>query len=207
LRASRIWRAFGSRRFRRFARDDDARGQRARIGVARALDRHANIVDVLLFRHVLQMRDQIELRATGFAQAEGSPAQPDNIIGALRLLHARNETAQGFRRRITAIGDAYFAFDAGAAVERLAAMFVGGKDWLGRISKKGNTYIRRLLVTSATSMLRYARAMKAAGADWVKGLLQRRPAWLVTVAMANKTARIAWAVMMKGETFEFRPAA
>ena len=71
------------------------------------------------------MRDQIELRATWFAQAEGAPAQPDNIIGALRLLHARNEAAQGFRRRITAIGDAYFAFDAGAAVKRLAAMFVG----------------------------------------------------------------------------------
>jgi transposase len=77
----------------------------------------------------------------------------------------------------------------------------GGKDRLGRISKKGNTYIRRLLVTGATSMLRYARAKTAAGADWVNGLLQRRPARLVTVAMANKTARIAWAVMMKGENF------
>jgi transposase len=77
----------------------------------------------------------------------------------------------------------------------------GGKDRLGRISKKGNTYIRRLLVTGATSMLRYARAKTAAGADWVNGLLQRRPARLVTVAMANKTARIAWAVMVKGENF------
>ena len=77
----------------------------------------------------------------------------------------------------------------------------GGKDRLGRISKKGNTYIRRLLVTGATSMLRYARAKTAAGADWVNSLLQRRPARLVTVAMANKTARIAWAVMMKGENF------
>lgn len=77
----------------------------------------------------------------------------------------------------------------------------GGKERLGRISKKGNTYIRRLLVTGATSMLRYARAKTAAGADWVNGLLQRRPARLVTVAMANKTARIAWAVMAKGENF------
>ena len=72
----------------------------------------------------------------------------------------------------------------------------GGKERLGRISKKGNTYIRRLLVTGATSMVRYARAKTAAAADWVNGLLQRRPARLVTVAMANKTARIAWAVMM-----------
>ena len=50
-------------------------------------------------------------------------------------------------------------------------------------------------------MLRFARAKTAAGADWVNGLLQRRPARLVTVAMANKTARIAWAVMVSGENF------
>lgn len=77
----------------------------------------------------------------------------------------------------------------------------GGKERLGRISKKGNTYIRRLLVTGATSMLRYARAKTAPGADWVNGLLQRRPARFVTVAMANKTARIAWAVMAREENF------
>jgi transposase len=77
----------------------------------------------------------------------------------------------------------------------------GNKERLGRISKKGNTYIRRLLVAGATSMLRYARLKTAAGADWVNGLLKRRPARLVTVAMANKTARISWAVMVKGQNF------
>jgi transposase len=76
----------------------------------------------------------------------------------------------------------------------------GSKERLGRISKKGNTYIRRLLA-GATSMLRYARAKTATGAAWVNGLLQRLPARLVTVAMANKTARISWAVMVKGENF------
>jgi transposase len=77
----------------------------------------------------------------------------------------------------------------------------GGKDRLGRISKQGNPYIRRLLVIGATSMLRYARASTAPGADWVNGLLERRPARLVTVAMANKTARIAWALLSRGETY------
>ncbi len=76
-----------------------------------------------------------------------------------------------------------------------------GKDRLGRISKQGNPYIRRLLVIGATSMLRYARAKTAPGADWVNGLLERRPPRLVTVAMANKTARIAWALLSKGETY------
>ena len=77
----------------------------------------------------------------------------------------------------------------------------GNKERLGRISKKGNTYIRRLLVAGATSMLRYARLKTAAEADWVKGPLKRRPARLVSVAMANKTARISWAVMVKGQNF------
>ena len=77
----------------------------------------------------------------------------------------------------------------------------GGKDRLGRISKQGNRYIRRLLVIGATSVLRHARAKSAPGADWVNGLLERRPPRLVTVAMANKTARIAWALLTKGETY------
>ncbi len=50
-------------------------------------------------------------------------------------------------------------------------------------------------------MLRYARAKNAPGADWEKGLLERRPARLVTVAMANKTARIAWAVLAHKEPY------
>ena len=83
----------------------------------------------------------------------------------------------------------------------------GGKDRLGRISKQGNPYIRRLLVIGATSMLRYARAKTAPGADWVNGLLERRPARLVTVAMANKTARIAWALLSKEETYRAPSAA
>ena len=46
-------------------------------------------------------------------------------------------------------------------------------------------------------MLRYARARSAPGADWVKALLERRPPRLVTVAMANKMARIAWVLLAR----------
>jgi transposase len=77
----------------------------------------------------------------------------------------------------------------------------GGKDRLGRISKKGNRYIRTLLVIGATAMLHRVRAKNGPMAAWVNGLLERRPARLVTVAMANKTARIAWALMARGETY------
>jgi transposase len=77
----------------------------------------------------------------------------------------------------------------------------GGKDRLGRISKKGNTYIRRLLVTGATSMLRYARAKTAAGADWPR---ERHHANVVAVALANKNARIAWSLLASGLNYDPR---
>jgi transposase len=78
----------------------------------------------------------------------------------------------------------------------------GGKERSGSISKMGDTYLRTLLVIGATSIIRYARSKAAAGATWITALLARRPARLVTVAVANKTARIAWTVM--AEQREYR---
>lgn len=79
----------------------------------------------------------------------------------------------------------------------------GGKERLGRISKMGDRYLRKLLVVGATSVVRRART--ANSAPWVSKLLERKPTRLVTVAMANKTARIVWAVLARGEAY--RPAA
>lgn len=79
----------------------------------------------------------------------------------------------------------------------------GGKDRLGRISKMGDRYLRKLLVVGATSVVRRARDTKSN--PWVGKLLERKPTRLVTVAMANKTARIVWAVLARGEAY--RPAA
>lgn len=77
----------------------------------------------------------------------------------------------------------------------------GGKDRLGRISKKGDGYLRKLLVVGATSVIRRARTGAMAAGGWIRSLLERRPARVVTVAMANKTARIAWAVLKRGEAY------
>ena len=81
----------------------------------------------------------------------------------------------------------------------------GGKDRLGRISKMGDGYLRKLLVVGATSVIRRARTGASASSPWINALLGRRPARVVTVAMANKTARIAWAVLVRGEVY--RPPA
>lgn len=83
----------------------------------------------------------------------------------------------------------------------------GGRTRLGRISKKGNSQLRRLLVAGATALLRHVRTHKSATGEWVRSLAAKKPARLVTVALANKTARIVWAVLAKGETYQPRMAA
>ena len=77
----------------------------------------------------------------------------------------------------------------------------GGKARLGRITKAGNREIRTLLVLGATSMVHRAGAWNSAAGAWVRGLLERRPVRLVTVALANKMARIAWALMTRDEAY------
>jgi len=77
----------------------------------------------------------------------------------------------------------------------------GDKERLGRISKRGDKYIRRLLVIGATSVIRYARSKTAQRNDWLNRLLARRPARLVSVALANKMARIAWVVLARGDIY------
>lgn len=77
----------------------------------------------------------------------------------------------------------------------------GGKQTLGGISKQGNRYLRKLLVLAATSLLNVVSKRNGALREWIVGLLARKPARLVTVAIANKLARIVWAMMKTGEGF------
>jgi transposase len=80
----------------------------------------------------------------------------------------------------------------------------GGKERLGRISKMGNTTLRKLLVMGAMSILRRAKNAETAP-QWIKGLLARRPSKVVAIAMANKAARIAFALLTKGDVYRRSP--
>jgi transposase len=77
----------------------------------------------------------------------------------------------------------------------------GGKTRLGRITKAGNREIRKLLVLGATSMVYRAPQWNSALGGWIRKLLERRPVRLVTVALANKMARMAWALMTRREVY------
>ena len=76
----------------------------------------------------------------------------------------------------------------------------GGKARLGSISKQGDRYLRRLLVVGGASIVKMAKIFPWRY-PWVVRLLERKPAKVVIIAVANKLARIAWAIMSKGKTF------
>ena len=76
----------------------------------------------------------------------------------------------------------------------------GGKQKLGPISKQGDRYLRRILVVGAHAVLRRAR-QHPEKYPWLTQLLARRPFKVVAVALANKMARIAWALLAKGGTY------
>jgi transposase len=78
----------------------------------------------------------------------------------------------------------------------------GGRERLGHISKQGDQYLRWLLVAGAMSVIRQARHKDPALIPWLAHMLATKPAKLVAVAQANKTARIAWALLRNGGTYQ-----
>lgn len=80
----------------------------------------------------------------------------------------------------------------------------GGKERLGHISKMGDQYIRRLLVLGMTSRIRSIRLEPEKFDPWFADILSRKPSRVAAIAMANKTARMIWAVLTRNEPYKVR---
>src|SRR4030088_3426570 len=78
----------------------------------------------------------------------------------------------------------------------------GGKEPLRRISKKGDRHLRRPFVAGALAVIRYAKIHGTGHRPWLTALLGRRPAKVAAIALANKIARMAWAMMARGERYK-----
>src|SRR5918993_1453577 len=157
------------------------------------------------------VRETLNLLATALDAVD---AQIDAIEAKIATWHKANPTSQRLAT-IPGIGpliaSAITATVADPAAFRSGREFAawlgltprqkstGGKQRLGRITRKGDQYLRRLLIVGAQTVLLRSKAAKAN--PWIQGLLARCARLKVAVALANKTARIAWAVMMRGECY------
>ena len=78
----------------------------------------------------------------------------------------------------------------------------GGKDKFGRISKQGDRYLRSLFTAGALAVIRCAKIHGTSHRPWLTALLARRPTKVAAIALANKLARMAWAMMARNEPYK-----
>lgn len=195
------------------------RGHMAELGIIapQGIARVADLVAVLMREDTASVPALARQALLGLAaELEALGARVDDIEAAILAWHKDNETS---RRLATIPGIGPITASAIVATitnptrfhsARQFAAWIGlvpkqhssgGKQRQGGISKQGDRTLRRLLVLGATAVIRHARTKTTPQTAWLRGVLERRPARLASVAQANKTARIVWALLTRGESY------
>ena len=141
------------------------------------------------------------------------------LLGLEKEISRRSEADPDARRLMTITGIGSIAATAILALTPVAGSFkrgrdfaawlgltpvqrsTGGKQKLGSISLRGERTIRRLLILGATTVVRHVLMRKERADTWLDRMIERKPKMLITVALANKTARIVWALLIKGGVY------
>ena len=199
------------------------RGLMAEFGIVAAKGRHGLGELLAILNDPADRRIASPLREGLLAIAETLAGIDRKLEAIDRQLVAAGRENPTYRHLITAPGYGPIVASAMAAIVVNPAAFkrgsdfaaslglvprqegTGGKVWLGPISKRGNGYLRRLLVNGATAVLNGKRAKQD---PWLAKLIASKPSRkLVAVALANKMARIGWALMTRQEDYRAMPTA
>src|SRR5499426_2317346 len=192
------------------------RGHLAELGIISAKGRNgtAELIEILTNEKDDRIPAAARLSLTILARQY---AAITTEIGAIeKHIHAWHRSCEESRRLeevpgvgpivatalVAEIGD-WTAFSSGRSLAAWIGLVprqhsTGGKERLGRISKQGNRHLRWLLVAGAMAVIRYAR-QHGTKRPWLARLMDRRPIKVAAVALANKIARMAWAMMVRGE--------
>jgi transposase len=156
-----------------------------------------------MFRIQLGMLEQLNLRVAHLDKEIARRAREDEVARRLMTIPGIGPIAA---TAIAALAPAAEIFRRGRDFAAWLGLTpkqksTGGKTRLGRISKMGDRTIRRLLIIGASTVVKYASLRGAPEGSWLAGMLARKPRMLISVAQANKTARIVWAVLIKKEDY------